>query len=69
MRKALKRAVGGQSLLGNAEDIAAAIVALAAKGIDGILLNWLDPHDGIIRFNAEVLPLLERQGLRAPAPS
>jgi len=66
MRKGLKHAVGGQPLLGNAEDIAGAIAALAAKGIDGILLNWVEPHDGITRFNAEILPLLERQGLRAP---
>jgi dimethylsulfone monooxygenase len=69
MRKNLKRAVGGQPLLGNAEDIAAAITALSQKGIDGILLNWVDPLDGINRFNAEVLPMLERSGLRAPVRS
>jgi alkanesulfonate monooxygenase SsuD/methylene tetrahydromethanopterin reductase-like flavin-dependent oxidoreductase (luciferase family) len=66
MRKSLKRAAGGQPLMGNASDIATSIAVLAAKGIDGILLNWVEPYEGITRFNSEVLPLLARQGLRAP---
>ena len=67
MRKKLMRAVGGQQLLGNATDIADAIIRLSGSGIDGILLNWVDPLDGIQRFNTGVLPLLEEAGLRAPS--
>jgi alkanesulfonate monooxygenase SsuD/methylene tetrahydromethanopterin reductase-like flavin-dependent oxidoreductase (luciferase family) len=63
-RHSLKRGVGAQPLLGTAHDIARSIEALAEQGIDGILLNWIDPRDGITRFNAEVLPLLEAAGLR-----
>jgi dimethylsulfone monooxygenase len=67
MRKNLKRVVGGEQLVGNARDIAEQIARLSAKGIDGILLNWVDPRTEIINFNGEVLPLLEKAGLRAPA--
>jgi dimethylsulfone monooxygenase len=67
MRRNLKRAVGGEQLLGNSAEIARAIGALSASGIDGILLNWVDPLDGIEHFNRDVLPLLEQAGLRDPA--
>lgn len=67
MRRNLKRAVGGEQLLGNSAEIAQAIGALSANGIDGILLNWVDPLDGIAHFNRDVLPLLEQAGLRDPA--
>jgi FMNH2-dependent dimethyl sulfone monooxygenase len=71
MRKNLKRVVGGEQLIGSAQDIAEQIARLSSKGIDGILLNWVDPEREIRSFNAEVLPLLERARLRAPlhAPS
>jgi dimethylsulfone monooxygenase len=66
MRKNLKRVVGGEQLVGSAHDIAEAIRDLSEKGIDGILLNWVDPQREIASFNAEVMPLLEEAGLRAP---
>ena len=56
--------LGLHSGLSGAE-IAEAMLRLNAAGIDGILLNWIDPLDGIARFNAEVLPILEREGARA----
>ena len=66
MRKRLKRVVGGEQLIGSAQDIAEQVMSLSSRGIDGILLNWVDPAKEIVSFNAEVLPLLERAGLRAP---
>lgn len=67
MRRNLKRVVGGEQLLGNSADIAEAIGALAARGVDGILLNWVDPLDGVARFSRDVMPRLVRAGLRGPA--
>jgi dimethylsulfone monooxygenase len=67
MRRNLKRVVGGEQLLGNGAEIGQAISALSAKGIDGILLNWVDPLDGVARFNQAVMPLLVQAGLRSPA--
>ncbi len=67
MRRNLKRVVGGEQLLGNSAEIAQAVSTLSAKGVDGILLNWVDPLDGVARFNQEVMPLLVQAGLRSPA--
>jgi alkanesulfonate monooxygenase SsuD/methylene tetrahydromethanopterin reductase-like flavin-dependent oxidoreductase (luciferase family) len=67
MRRNLKRVVGGEQLLGDSAEIAQAIGALSASGIDGLLLNWVDPLDGIAHFNRDLLPLLEQAGLRDPA--
>jgi alkanesulfonate monooxygenase SsuD/methylene tetrahydromethanopterin reductase-like flavin-dependent oxidoreductase (luciferase family) len=69
MRRSLKQGIAGQPLLGTAQDIAAAIDEISSYGIDGILLNWIDPGSGIRAFNDQVLPLLERAGLRAPGPN
>lgn len=37
---------------------------LSEAGLDGICLSWLDYNSGIKQWNAEVMPLLERSGLR-----
>ena len=39
---------------------------LAEAGMDGVCLSWLDYNAGIRQWNAEVMPLLERAGLRQP---
>ena len=64
MRRNLKRVVGGEQLIGDAQGIADAILRLSAKGIDGVLLNWVNPLEEIGPFNDEVVPLLEHAGLR-----
>jgi alkanesulfonate monooxygenase SsuD/methylene tetrahydromethanopterin reductase-like flavin-dependent oxidoreductase (luciferase family) len=62
----LKAGYGGLGLVGTAEDIAARISDFSDAGLDGISLHWVDYLDGMARFNARVLPLLEQAGLRAP---
>lgn len=57
---------GGSILLGTADDIAGTLEMYSEAGLDGALLTWVDFTDGINRFTADVLPLLERRGLRAP---
>jgi alkanesulfonate monooxygenase SsuD/methylene tetrahydromethanopterin reductase-like flavin-dependent oxidoreductase (luciferase family) len=57
---------GGFPLIGSAARIAERLNMLADCGLDGILLTWVDPVDGIERFSRDVLPLMERSGLRAP---
>jgi dimethylsulfone monooxygenase len=65
MRK--RMAVGaGHPLIGTAESIAAELAAISAVGIDGIILTWVDYIDGVKRFTTEVVPLLEKAGLRKP---
>ncbi len=65
-RRAQGASPGGRALLGNADDIAREISAISDCGIDGLLLTWVDYQQGIRQFGREVLPLLERAGLRAP---
>jgi hypothetical protein len=37
-------------------------------GLDGTLLNWPRYEEGLQRFIAEVLPLLEQMGIRKAVP-
>lgn len=62
----LKGGYAGYALVGTAQQIADKIAALSDVGIAGIAIHWVDYLDGLNRFNAEVLPLLEKGGLREP---
>lgn len=57
----------GYPLVGDADHIAGLFAGLSAAGVDGFLLTWLDYEGGLDRFGREVLPRLEKAGLRAPA--
>ena len=62
-----RMAVGaGPPVIGNAEGIAEQLAAISRVGIDGVIMTWPDYIDGVRRFNKEVLPLLEKAGLRKP---
>ena len=51
--------------MGTAGSIAEQLITLSGLGLDGMLLSWADYADGMTRFNAGVLPLLEQAGLRS----
>jgi alkanesulfonate monooxygenase SsuD/methylene tetrahydromethanopterin reductase-like flavin-dependent oxidoreductase (luciferase family) len=57
---------GGHPLVGTAEQIVARLAHMASIGIDGCLLGWPLWEPGMARFEAEVMPLLRREGLREP---
>jgi FMNH2-dependent dimethyl sulfone monooxygenase len=65
-RKRFAAGAGGNILVGTARRIADQLEMLSDAGLDGVLLTWVDFIDGIGRFTADVLPLLEARGLRAP---
>jgi alkanesulfonate monooxygenase SsuD/methylene tetrahydromethanopterin reductase-like flavin-dependent oxidoreductase (luciferase family) len=65
-RKRFAAGAGGSGLVGTAADIAARLQVLSDAGLDGVLLTWVDFVDGLRRFTADVLPLLETSGLRSP---
>jgi dimethylsulfone monooxygenase len=54
----------GYPVVGDAERIADELALMVDAGIDGVLMTWVDPLDGLQRFNSSVLPLLEAKGLR-----
>jgi dimethylsulfone monooxygenase len=62
---ALKAGFAGYPLVGDADRIAELFASLSEVGIDGFLLTWLDYEGGLDRFGREVLPRLEKAGLRA----
>jgi alkanesulfonate monooxygenase SsuD/methylene tetrahydromethanopterin reductase-like flavin-dependent oxidoreductase (luciferase family) len=64
---ALKAGFAGYPLVGDADRIAELFANLSDAGVDGFLLTWLDYEGGLDRFGREVLPRLEKAGLRAPA--
>jgi alkanesulfonate monooxygenase SsuD/methylene tetrahydromethanopterin reductase-like flavin-dependent oxidoreductase (luciferase family) len=57
---------GGYPLVGTAETVAREIGRLADAGVAGAVMSWPRYEEGLGRFIAEVMPHLERQGLRAP---
>ncbi|MGI6872020.1 LLM class flavin-dependent oxidoreductase [Amycolatopsis sp. 3B14] len=68
MRQRFAAGAGAFPLVGTVETIADRMEMLSAAGIDGTLLTWVDYDAGLADFTRDVLPLLEKRGLRAPAP-
>jgi alkanesulfonate monooxygenase SsuD/methylene tetrahydromethanopterin reductase-like flavin-dependent oxidoreductase (luciferase family) len=66
MRIRFAAGAGGNILLGTADDIADQLQMFNDAGLDGVLCTWVDFYDGLPRFARDVIPLLERRGLRAP---
>jgi len=64
----LRAAAGaaGSLVVGDGERVVEQMAALAAAGLDGLLLSWVDFADGIGRLSRDVLPGLEALGLRRP---
>ena len=54
----------GYPLIGTTEMIADGLAKLSELGFNGSLLSWVDYEAGLKRFNTEVMPLLEQNGLR-----
>jgi dimethylsulfone monooxygenase len=57
---------GGAPLVGTPKMVAERMEMMSEAGMDGVCLSWLDYNSGIKQFNAEVMPLLEKSGLREP---
>ncbi|MDH0127106.1 LLM class flavin-dependent oxidoreductase [Brucella intermedia GD04153] len=64
MKVHLAGGYAGFSLVGSAETIARRIKCLSEAGIDGVSIHWVDYLQGLERFEREVMPLLEQEGLR-----
>ncbi|WP_198083454.1 LLM class flavin-dependent oxidoreductase [Variovorax sp. E3] len=60
----------GFPLVGTPQMMVDHLGMLSEAGVDGVCLSWLDYNSGIKQWNAEVMPLLEKAGLRqAYAPA
>ncbi|UXS01909.1 LLM class flavin-dependent oxidoreductase [Agrobacterium tumefaciens] len=59
-----KAGFAGVPLVGSVESIIRQFKKYSEWGIDGIALTWLDYHEGISSFVRDVLPAMEKAGLR-----
>ncbi len=57
---------GGLALVGSPQQVADRICEVSAGGIDGLCLAWFNFEKGLPVFIDEVMPLLERAGVREP---
>lgn len=55
----------GYQLVGSPETVAERIAEVHDAGIDGLAITWMNFDEGVDRFAAEVMPLLEKNGVRA----
>ena len=56
--------MGGLPLIGDPDEVARELARLAALGLGGIAVSFVDSLDELPYFCAEVLPRLARSGLR-----
>ncbi|MDO9712878.1 LLM class flavin-dependent oxidoreductase [Paracraurococcus lichenis] len=64
-----QRALGGNiQIIGTPDEVARYIARLKEAGIDGIQVSFFDFQPDLEHFGTRILPLLERAGLRFPAP-
>jgi dimethylsulfone monooxygenase len=66
MRLHMAAGFSSYPLVGTPEQIAEMIGELADAGLDGLCLTWVDYATELDQWNSEVMPLLERAGLRQP---
>ncbi|GAB3570861.1 LLM class flavin-dependent oxidoreductase [Spelaeicoccus albus] len=64
---AVASTMAGYPLIGTAERISEALAQLSAAGIDGVALTMMNYEAGVPRFIDEVLPILEKNGVRRPS--
>lgn len=57
---------GGVPLVGTADQVAERLIALSDIGLDGILLNSIEPENMLGHLGQGVLPRLEAAGVRRP---
>ena len=67
IRAGYARGMGGLPLTGSPDSIAKALTEISAAGFDGIAISFVNYLEELPYFRDEVLPRLERLGLRTPA--
>jgi len=65
-RESYAQGMGGVPLVGDPDEIAAMLARVNEVGMTGIALSFVNYLDELPYFIAEVLPRLERMGLRTP---
>lgn len=56
----------GYPVAGDAAHVSDFLIQLSQAGLDGVLINWPDPLNGVTSMVRDVFPTLERAGVRHP---
>ncbi len=56
----------GYPVAGDAAHVSNMLIELSEAGLDGVLINWPDPMNGVTSMVRDVFPVLEKAGLRRP---
>jgi dimethylsulfone monooxygenase len=54
---------GAMPLLGTANDVAEQIAEFYHRGVDGVLMSYMDFVKDTVRFGDEIIPLLKRMNV------
>jgi alkanesulfonate monooxygenase SsuD/methylene tetrahydromethanopterin reductase-like flavin-dependent oxidoreductase (luciferase family) len=57
---------GGYLLIGTPEQMVERLMHLAAMGLDGVVLSWVNYEAELAYWISDVLPIMEQAGLRRP---
>ena len=68
IRAGYAKGMGGLPIVGSPDAVAAEIAQIAAAGFNGMAVSFVNYTAELPYFRDEVLPRLERLGLRTPAP-
>ena len=68
IRAGYARGMGGLPITGTPDSVARYLADISAAGFNGVAISFVNYLDELPYFHAEVLPRLERLGLRTPAP-
>jgi alkanesulfonate monooxygenase SsuD/methylene tetrahydromethanopterin reductase-like flavin-dependent oxidoreductase (luciferase family) len=66
IRSGFSRGMGGLPLVGDPDSVARELAAIHTAGFDGIAISFVNYLDELPYFRDEVLPRLERLGIRTP---
>ncbi|NQV19901.1 MAG: hypothetical protein HQ511_00635, partial [Rhodospirillales bacterium] len=55
---------GSLPLVGTPRDVAEGLAELYRRGIDGVLMSYIDYYEDTLRFERDVLPILRELGVR-----
>lgn len=64
LARALVAGMNGMPLVGTPRKVADDLIAMHEAGVGGVGLTWVEYAEGLERFNAQVMPLLEEAGVR-----
>lgn len=68
MQERIMAGWGATPLIGTPEQVVEGLEEVAATGLDGVTMSWVDYDEGLDQFRESILPLMIEAGLRQEEP-